>query len=239
MRIVPSRWTTGPTPRDRKSFQRPTASIRWPETKTAPLSMGGCATGKTTRARRNMDRMESWRKGVMRKGDTPTLHYALAAALDTRFLALALDAGGLGVFAGFVFVVPLADLLLNLFGDKINRRVKVSFAIFSEQVRPRHGQSHGAGKLFFGGLSVVVLQRHARIDGETVKVVKLVAGGNGVILASLPDRHIVRRENQFHGGMLRRRTRKIQSNPVRRFRGNKAFNHQWTRIDTNPCSTRG
>src|SRR2546430_8314371 len=109
MRIVPSRWTTGPTPRDRKSFQRPTASIRWPETKTAPSSIGGCATGKTTRARRNMDRMEFRRKGVMSKGDTPTLHYAFAAALDTRFLALALDTGSLGVFAGFVFVVPLAE----------------------------------------------------------------------------------------------------------------------------------
>ena len=101
-----------------------------------------------------------------------------------------------------VFVVPLADLLFNLFGDKINRCVEVSFGIFGEQVRPRHGQPHGAGKLFFGGLSVVVLQRHARIDGETVKVVKLVDAGYDVILDGFRERHIVRRENQFHEGMM-------------------------------------
>jgi hypothetical protein len=54
------------------------------------------------------------------------------------FLPRALGPGGLFVFARLVLVVPFADLLFELFGDNIDRRVKITFDILGKQIRPPH-----------------------------------------------------------------------------------------------------
>src|SRR5438093_13262332 len=107
----------------------------------------------------------------MEKGGAPTTSVATS---DARFLAPAFGAGGFGVLAGFVFVVPFADLLLDFLGDQVNRRVEVALPILRKQVRSRHGEAHGTGELLFRSLSVVVLQGHSGINGEAVEMVELV-----------------------------------------------------------------
>ena len=86
-------------------------------------------------------------------GRTMRARTNIAAALNfgvgTRFLAARTQR----VFAGFVLVVAFAQLLLDFFGDKIDGRIQIGLAILGKDVRPRHRQPDGAGKLAFRALS--------------------------------------------------------------------------------------
>ncbi|MDB6019342.1 MAG: hypothetical protein JWR19_3831 [Pedosphaera sp.] len=114
--------------------------------------------------------------------------------------------------AGFVLALALPDLLFDLLGHQINGGVKIGFRIFREQVRARHGKSHRAGKLPFGGLGRIMLQTNTGIDGKTVKMFQLVDPDQDMVLDGLGKSYVVRRENQFHSYSLRRERHKIQQN---------------------------
>src|SRR2546427_638657 len=191
------------------SRQRPTDLMRFPEIQTAPSSMGGCATGNTTRARRSIAESENWRDGnARRKTNAPALP---DAASESGFLAPAFGAGGLGVFAGFVFALALADLLLDFFGDEINRGVEVALGVLGKKVGARHGEPHGTVELFFRSFSMVMFERHARVNGEAVEVVEFVDPRHDMVLDGFGERHVVGRENQFHERMMVSTGQKIQS----------------------------
>src|SRR5690349_5957799 len=181
--------------------------MRLPETNTAPLSTGGRVTGSTTRARSNMDQSGLEQSGA----GQPGAPLPAPPPSDFRFLALAFHPGGFGMFAGFVFALTFANLLLDFLGDEVNRGVKVAFSILRKEVGTGYGKPHGAAELSFGRFSMVVLECYARINGETVKVVKLVDAGDDVVLDRFGQGQIVRRKNQFHGGMMVSTGRKIQS----------------------------
>src|ERR1041385_4449417 len=72
-------------------------------------------------------------------------------------------AGGFLVPAFQCFLVPLADLLLDLFADEINRGVEIALAVLGKEVRPAHAQADGAGELFFRRAGVVVFQGDAGV----------------------------------------------------------------------------
>ena len=109
------------------------------------------------------------------------------------------------MLAGLVLVVTLANLLLDFLGHHVNGRVEVNFGILGEKVGAGNGKTHGAFELAIGGLGVVVVQADAGVDGEAVNVFKLVDAGEDVFLDGLGEGHVMRRENQFHMGNLRRK----------------------------------
>jgi hypothetical protein len=113
-------------------------------------------------------------------------------------LPLALARGRLAFVARFVFAVAFANLLLDLFGDKIDGGVEIAFRILSKQVRPRHDQAHGAAKLPFGRLGVVMLQSDSSINREAVHVLEIRYPVLDMILDGLGQRHVMRRKNQLH-----------------------------------------
>src|SRR6266446_8962086 len=181
--------------------------MRFPEIKTAPSSMGGRVTGKTTRARSSIAEREYWNDGNGWRNAKPKLRHS---ASDPVFLAAAFGAGRQGVFAGFVFALALADLLLDFFGDEVNRGVKVALGVLGKEVGSRHGQPHGAVELFFRSFSMVMFERHTSVNGEAVEVVELVDPRHDMVLDGLGERHVVGRENQFHEPMMISTGQKIQ-----------------------------
>src|SRR5437773_607820 len=146
--------------------------------------------------------------GMRGKTNVPALHYA---GSDPGFLASAFGAGGLRVFAGFVFALALADLLLDFFGDEVNRGVKVALGVLGKEVGSRHGEPHGTVELFFRSLSMVMLERHTSVNGEAVEVVELVDPRHDMVLDGFGERHVMGRENQFHEQMMISTGQKIQS----------------------------
>src|SRR5881394_607369 len=137
-----------------RSRQEQTFLIRFPETNTAPSSIGGRVTGSRTRARSNIAENEYWRDGNgCRITNRALPHSIVRSVSDPGFLAPAFGACGLGVFAGLVFALALADLLLDFFGDEVNRRVKVAFGVLGKEIGARHGEPHGAVELLFRSLS--------------------------------------------------------------------------------------
>src|ERR1051325_7458321 len=81
---------------------------------------------------------------------------------NRRFLPGAFGARGDFVFAGFVFALPLADLLFDFFGDDVDGGVEIAFTILGEQVRSADAEADRTGELPFRGARVVVLERYAR-----------------------------------------------------------------------------
>lgn len=154
---------------------------------------------------------ECWSDGTKRVIKRQCSMTALRCSVSGfRFLATPFGAGCLGMFAGFVFVVSLADLLLDFLGHKIDGGVEVALAILGKQVGTGHGQAEGAGELLFGGLPMVVFQRHAGVDGKTVKVIEFIDACDDVVFDGFRQSQIVRREYQFHGGIMVAPVNKIQ-----------------------------
>ena len=89
------------------------------------------------------------------------------------------------MFSRFVFAVALANLLFNFFCDQIDRRIKIAFRVFREEVWARNRQAHAASELALGNLGVIMLQRDTRIDGEPVEMFELVDSGQDVIFNGL------------------------------------------------------
>jgi hypothetical protein len=127
-----------------------------------------------------------------------------------RFLAPPFGACRLGMFAGFVFAVTFADLLLDFLGHKIDGGVEIALAILGKQVGTGHGQAEGAGELLFGGLPMVVFKRHAGVDGKTVEVIEFIDACDDVVFDGFRQSQIVRREYQFHESIMMARVNKIQ-----------------------------
>ncbi len=118
---------------------------------------------------------------------------------------LELGADGLLVFTGLVFVVPLANLLFDLLGDEVNRRVQVVLVILCKKVRAADAEPNGATKLPFRSARVVVLNRDASINRPPVQAGELLNLFDHMVFDGLGHGQIVRRENQLHiGNMMRR-----------------------------------
>jgi len=109
------------------------------------------------------------------------------------------------MFAINEFVVPLADLLLDLFCHQVDGGVEVAFDVLGKEIRATLTHSHGAGKLLFRGASLVALEDDPDFEGELVEMLKLFDAADEVIFDCLGQGHIVRRENQIHAGILHRR----------------------------------
>src|SRR5882757_7148959 len=71
-------------------------------------------------------------------------------------LAPAFNAGRFSVFSGLPFAVSFADLLLDFFGDEVDRGVEIAFVIFGVKIGAGHGQAHGTFKLPARGFGRVV-----------------------------------------------------------------------------------
>ena len=108
------------------------------------------------------------------------------------------------------FALPFADLLLDFFRHAVNRRIQIAFDILGEQIRSAHAQADGAAELFLRNAGVVVFERHARVHGAAVKMVKFLQTAKDVVFNCLGQRHIVRRKNQFHASKMQPMGDKIQ-----------------------------
>src|SRR5664280_24177 len=96
----------------RKSGQEPTARMRFPETTTAPFSMGGCETGKSVRARRIMlvePLIVKSSNRLIRFNDRRINVQRLLGFGIPGILAGLLPARGNFVFAGLPLAVAFAD----------------------------------------------------------------------------------------------------------------------------------
>ena len=102
------------------------------------------------------------------------------------------------MFAGFLFALPRADLLLDLFFHEVNRGVQIALAIFREQVRASHPQPDRAAKLPFGNPHVVVLKRDPRVQDMRIQAIQLVELREHVLLNGVRQRYVVRGEDQLH-----------------------------------------
>src|SRR5262249_36860422 len=135
----------------------------------------------------------------------------LKSASESRFLPPAFGAGGLGVFAGFVFALALADLLLDFLGDQIDRGVEVAFSVLRKEVRSGNGEPHGTVELLFGRFPMVMFEGHTSVKGEAVEVVEFVDSRHDMVLDGFGKRYVVGRENQFHERMMVSTREKSQS----------------------------
>ena len=116
------------------------------------------------------------------------------------------------MLAGFVLVVTFTNLLFDFFRHHVDRRVKVTFAIFGEQVRPTDPQADRAGKLALGRPGMIVFERHARVDGEPVQMLQFVDPAENVVFNGLGQRHIMRRKDKLHEAIMCPDENKIQRN---------------------------
>lgn len=114
------------------------------------------------------------------------------------------------MFAGLVLVVALANLLLDLLRDQVNRSVEIALDIFGKEVRTRHRQAHGTGKLPLRRLGLIALERDARIDGKAVKMLEFVNPADNVRFNRSGQSHIVSRKDQVHASMVHPMADKIQ-----------------------------
>jgi hypothetical protein len=110
----------------------------------------------------------------MRAVPTEIVERRCRSLLNACFLAAAFAHGSFTVFAGFVFVMPFANLLLDLLAHQVNRRVEVSFRVFGKQVRPRHSQPHRALELPFRWFARVVFEDDSRVQSKPIQVFQLI-----------------------------------------------------------------
>ncbi len=103
-----------------------------------------------------------------------------------------------GVIARLEFAVALAQLLFDLLGHQIHRRVQVALAILRVEVRPRHRQADGAGKLALRPFEVVVFQRHVRAGAIVIQMLQFFDAGKDVIFDGFGQSDIVWYQNELH-----------------------------------------
>src|ERR1035438_6777163 len=77
--------------------------------------------------------------------------YILTGAFATRRLF---------VLAGFEFVMPPADLLLNLLGNEVDGGIEIAFDVLGEQIGAGQRQTHRAGELALRGLGLIRSEEH-------------------------------------------------------------------------------
>src|SRR5437868_5003143 len=98
-------------------------------------------------------RLNAWQTGGLRNSRLEVCATRLrpirarSVASDRRFLARAFRTRGDFVFARLVFALAFADLLLDFFGDEIDRRVEIALAVFGEEIGAADGEADRAGEL--------------------------------------------------------------------------------------------
>ena len=73
-----------------------------------------------------------------------TLNHRPSTISQLRFLPRSFSPGRDLVLSGFVLVVPLAELLFDLFCHQIDRGVKIAFDILGEEIGAWKGNPNGA-----------------------------------------------------------------------------------------------
>ena len=99
------------------------------------------------------------------------------------------------MLAGLVLVMPLADLLLDLLGDEVNGGVKIFFQVLGKQIRAGQRNAHGTGKLALGRFGLIMVERDAGIDGESVQMLQFLDSADKVIFNGFGQGHIMRRKD--------------------------------------------
>jgi len=125
-------------------------------------------------------------------------------------LAGLLAARGNLVFAGLPLAVAFADLLLDFLGDLVNGRVKVAFGVFGKKIGSPHSEADGAAKLSSGGASMIVFERHPRVNGALVKMVEFLQLFCDMVLDGPGQFDVVSRKNQLHAFKMQSAGEKIQ-----------------------------
>jgi len=169
------------------------------------------ASGNKIRARSRHPRLEHLFGEMRGAANLPTALREVRR-LQPRFLPSALASRSYFVFAGFVFVVPLPNLLLDLFCHQVNGGVQVAFDILREAVRSWDFQTHGTGELPLRRLGVIMLEDDAGADRKPVQVGQFVNLAHDMVFDGLRERHVVRREDQVHVRMMELTGYKIQYN---------------------------
>ena len=114
------------------------------------------------------------------------------------------------MFASFVFVLPLSDLLLDFLSYQIDGRIQIAFDVFRKQVRAREREPNGTGKGAFRRPCLVVLESDTCIGGETVEMFEFRDSNDDVIFDSLGQCHVMRRKDQIHARSMAYESGKIQ-----------------------------
>jgi hypothetical protein len=142
-------------------------------------------------------KVESWARA---RGEFPaTLNqWQSTFGSQAAFFEFLFGFGRLGVAAGFLLIVPLANLAFDFLGDQINGGIEIFFAILGKQVRPANSEADGAGESFFGSAFVVVFQRDARINDALVEMFHPVEFIHHVVFDRLGQRDIVSVKDKFH-----------------------------------------
>src|SRR5262245_44403770 len=115
------------------------------EIRKKPSEIGALENGRRSRARRMAAAGRGDAGPVAREVQGGIRR--LNATSECRVLAAPLGAGAQFMFAGFVFVVPLPDLLLDLFRNEIDRRIQIILDVLREKVRTGNGNTHRTGEL--------------------------------------------------------------------------------------------
>jgi hypothetical protein len=141
--------------------------------------------------------MESWARA---RGEFPaTLNpWRSTFGSQAAFFEFLFGFGRLGVAAGFLLVVPLANLAFDFLGDQINGGVEIFFPILGKQVRPADSEADGTGESLFRSAFVVVLQGDARVNDALVEMFDPFQFIHHVVFDGLGQRDIVRVKNEFH-----------------------------------------
>ena len=121
-----------------------------------------------------------------------------ALASEISHLSRSLCPRGFGVATGFVLVVTLPDLLLDLLGHLVDRRIEVGVGVGGKEIGPAYSETEGAGERFLGGAGMIVFQSDSRVDCPTVEMLQFVDADKDMIFDRLGVRDVMRRENKFH-----------------------------------------
>jgi hypothetical protein len=133
------------------------------------------------------------------------------SGLERGFLSSPFALSGLSMFAGLVFVVAFPKLLFEFFGNQIDGGVEIAFGVFGIEIGSWHGQSHGAGELFFRSAFAVQFESDTDINGAMIEVIELFDPRHEMIFDGFGECQVMGRQNQFHSWSLRWFEMKIQS----------------------------
>jgi hypothetical protein len=107
------------------------------------------------------------------------------------------------MLAGFVFALALPELLLDLFADKIYRRIQISFHILGEKIRTRHRNAHRTGKLPLEGFRLVMFHDYSNAGGKGIEVFEFFDFARQMVVNGFGQRDVVSRKNHIHRDSMR------------------------------------
>ena len=86
------------------------------------------------------------------------------------------------MFARLIFIVSFPELLFDLLGHHVDRRIQIAFNVLGKQIGPGKGDAHRAGELSVRRLGLVAVERDSRVDSIAVEVFQLADTADDMIL---------------------------------------------------------